>query len=148
MKIDESKLVQVGRKVDKIDIGYSKIAKKINVKVLKTDMWREISDLSGGTESAGAAGAGGVDGNGSENAPPAADFHATETGESQITDNSSYCDGREMSFQGLVNDLAVRQKQKDVSVSFYFICLLHLANEKTLKLEDNGDLNDLIVTKD
>ncbi len=151
LAIDESKLVQVKRKVDKIDIGYSKTAKKINVKVLKTDMWREINDLNGGSTSAG-----NITGNDNDrsthdlnddNAPPAADFHATETGVSQI-DKSSYCNGNEMSFQGLVNDLALGQKQKDVSVSFYFICLLHLANEKTLKLEDNEDMNDLLISKD
>jgi hypothetical protein len=40
----------------------------------------------------------------------------------------------ELSFQELINDIAVEQKQKDVSLSFYFICLLHLANEKVIKL--------------
>ncbi len=34
-----------------------------------------------------------------------------------------------MSFQGLIQDLAANPRQKDVTVSFYFICLLHLANE-------------------
>jgi hypothetical protein len=38
----------------------------------------------------------------------------------------------ELSFQELINDIAVEQKQKDVSLSFYFICLLHLANEKVI----------------
>ncbi len=150
LEIDESKLVQVDRKVEKIDIGYSKVAKKINVKMLKTDIWREISDLHGGSERSDSANKNEV-GNSTgddENAPPAADFHATETSASIVTDKSSYCDGTQMSFQGLVNDLAIRQKQKDVSVSFYFICLLHLANEKTLKLEDNEFMSDLIVTKD
>ncbi len=35
-----------------------------------------------------------------------------------------------LSFQGVVAQLAEEQKQNDVSLSFYFICLLHLANEK------------------
>lgn len=34
-----------------------------------------------------------------------------------------------LSFQGLIQDLATNPRQKDVTVSFYFICLLHLANE-------------------
>ena len=36
----------------------------------------------------------------------------------------------EMSFQDLVSDITRGQKQKDVTLPFYFICLLHLANEK------------------
>lgn len=41
----------------------------------------------------------------------------------------SLCDG-ELSFQDLVSDINVAQKQKDVTFAFYFISLLHLANEK------------------
>ena len=153
LAIDETKLVQVGRKVGKIDIGYSTVAKRINVKQLKIDIWREIAQLAG-VEREGESKAAGSSEHGEEqddvnSAPPAADFHATTcSGEAQITDKSNYCDGKLMSFQGLVNDLAIRQKQKDVSVSFYFICLLHLANEKTLKIEDTTDMNDLIISKD
>jgi len=146
LAIDESKLVHVGRKVGKIDIGYSTVAKRINVKQLKVDIWQEIAQLAGVTRE-GTSEHDKEDS--SENAPPAADFHATQcSGEAQITDKSAYCDGANMSFQGLVNDLAVRQKQKDVSVSFYFICLLHLANEKCLKITDNEDMDDLVVSKD
>lgn len=36
----------------------------------------------------------------------------------------------EMSFQDLVCDITTGQRQKDVTLPFYFICLLHLANEK------------------
>jgi hypothetical protein len=36
----------------------------------------------------------------------------------------------ETSFQDLVCDISSGQRQKDVTLPFYFICLLHLANEK------------------
>ena len=36
----------------------------------------------------------------------------------------------ELSFQNIISDLSITQQQKDVSLPFYFICLLHLANEK------------------
>ena len=36
----------------------------------------------------------------------------------------------ELSFQDLVSEIANGQKQSDVTISYYFICLLHLANEK------------------
>ena len=47
LEIDESKLVQVSRKVEKLNIGYSTVAKKINVKQLKVDIWQELSNLAG-----------------------------------------------------------------------------------------------------
>jgi hypothetical protein len=39
------------------------------------------------------------------------------------------------SFQNMISNLAVNQQNKEgqeVSVSYYFICLLHLANEKVI----------------
>lgn len=36
---------------------------------------------------------------------------------------------------------------RDVSVAYCFICLLHLANEKGLKVEGTADLSDLTVSK-
>ena len=35
-----------------------------------------------------------------------------------------------VSFQDLISDISSQQRQKEVSLPFYFICLLHLANEK------------------
>lgn len=40
----------------------------------------------------------------------------------------------EMSFQDLVADIAVGQKQKDATFAYYFISLLHLANEKVIHI--------------
>lgn len=56
---------------------------------------------------------------------------------------------KEMQFSELVTDIAkmypVEQK-KDLSTSFCFICLLHLANEHSLTIENNEALDDLKVT--
>lgn len=35
-----------------------------------------------------------------------------------------------------------------VTVPFYFICVLHLANEKGLKLEGRDDMRDFSVSSD
>lgn len=49
----------------------------------------------------------------------------------EVNENhSSGPEGKELSFQDVVCDIAQDQTQKDASLSFYFICLLHLANEK------------------
>jgi condensin complex subunit 2 len=37
------------------------------------------------------------------------------------------------------------KKADEISVSFYFICLLHLANERNLKIEGVQDLSDLRI---
>jgi condensin complex subunit 2 len=36
----------------------------------------------------------------------------------------------------------------DISTSFCFICLLHLANEKGLKIEGNRTLDELSIIRD
>lgn len=41
-----------------------------------------------------------------------------------------------------------RQQMQDISTSFGFICLLHLANEKGLVIENVPGWTDLIVRKD
>lgn len=38
----------------------------------------------------------------------------------------------DVSFQELVQDLSINPNQKDISVPYYFICLLHLANENVI----------------
>jgi condensin complex subunit 2 len=53
-----------------------------------------------------------------------------------------------LSFQKLVKNLSVgpeKQPQKDASLSYYFICLLHLANEHQLVIEGQQDLSDLKI---
>jgi hypothetical protein len=37
-----------------------------------------------------------------------------------------------VSFQEMMMDVGENQKQKEATLPFYFICLLHLANEKVL----------------
>lgn len=41
-----------------------------------------------------------------------------------------------------------KQALNDISTSYCFICLLHLANEKGLVIEKQTDLMELTITKD
>lgn len=41
-----------------------------------------------------------------------------------------------------------KQQMSDISTSYGFICLLHLANEKGLVIENVDDWTDLTVRKD
>lgn len=43
---------------------------------------------------------------------------------------------------------ASQEKQTGVTLPFYFICMLHLANEKGLRLEGRRDLSDFSVVSD
>jgi condensin complex subunit 2 len=53
----------------------------------------------------------------------------------------------ERSFQDIINAMPnymPAHTLNDITVSYYFICLLHLANEKNLELQQTG-LNDLTI---
>lgn len=41
-----------------------------------------------------------------------------------------------------------KQAMQDISTSYCFICLLHLANEKGLTIEKQDDLQELSIRKD
>lgn len=45
-------------------------------------------------------------------------------------------------------DVYPKQAMADISTSFCFICLLHLANEKGLSLNNDGGLEELIIQRD
>lgn len=50
-------------------------------------------------------------------------------------------------FTNVLKDIPLSQEQaSSVSVPFCFICLLHLANEKTLELHNSTDLSQLTIT--
>ena len=104
---------------------YATTAKRVNVRRLKQDIW---NNLDQGLLSCRDA----------ANQP--ADSAQTQDSQPQ----------RDMSFHELVKDMSLTNKQKEASLSFYFVCLLHLANEKVLKIENTpkGDFSDLIVSKD
>jgi len=94
-------LVAQPAKVQKIDIGFARYAKRVDVRALKENMWRQLHKVSTAT-----------------NAPPATGALSS-------------------SFQRGITELkqVVPAAALDsVSVSYCFICILHLANEKDLQL--------------
>merc|ERR1719253_2156506 len=114
------------RKVEKINVAYATVAKKVDVRRLKKDLWAELEEKT-------AASAAVTD---DEDAA----VEETKPGDHQgEPPHASFKQTVEMMDQG--------QSQSDVTVSFYFICLLHLANEKGLKLDSAG-LDDFIISLD
>jgi condensin complex subunit 2 len=132
LAINNNNLVQATRKVEKVNIGYATIAKRVNVKKLKTDIWTKIDDecISPSITS--------------ENKNPnEIDINMNTKSSKQTTKQIE-----KLSFKEMVTDISENQEQKEVSLSFYFICLLHLANEKTLTIKGTQGMDDLIISKD
>lgn len=107
------------RKVEKVHVGYATVAKKVDVKRLKKDLWDEVeSHFLSSSDSAG----------GNEDQPASDSVQRA-------------------SFQTIVQDMESSKSQPDASLPFYFICMLHLANEKGLRLESQG-LGDFDIYPD
>ena len=100
------------RKVDKVSVSYATIAKKVDVKRLKRDLWTELEAYFEAHEE-----------------KEEDDFMATP----QKLDPSE-----PLSFQKTVQAMEAAKTQADVTLPFYFICILHLANEKGLRLDSKG----------
>lgn len=126
-------LVAAPDKVERLDIGYATVAKKVDVRKLKSGLW---SHLCGGAEEGEADGV----------EPEAAE-------ESQKPE----CDirkggGIKQNLSEVVHEMPNYVPERaltDVTFPYVFICLLHLANEKTLKIETTDDaLRDIVIARD
>eukprot|EP00986_Skeletonema_menzelii_P009737 scaffold4513_cov133-Skeletonema_menzelii.AAC.2 len=123
------------RKVEKIDINYAQVAKKVDVRRLKKDLWTELEEKTAWIKP--------------EESPE------TTIEEKEEEDDDMYEDPRPkngepqyVSFKETCEKLDNTQGQHGVTVSFYFICCLHLANEKGLKFDSNGSLEDFMISLD
>ena len=111
------------RKVQKIDINYATVAKKVDVRRLKRDLWAELEEKTALI------------------LPESFD----QDMDNQDDIYSKPPETKAVSFKETVDTIELAQSQHDVTVSFYFICCLHLANEKGLKLESTG-LEDFMIS--
>ena len=127
------------RKVEKISISHATIAKKVDVKRLKHDLWSEIETRLHPSED--------LEKNQDEMDQVDGEKESEETDDEEQSGNpakSTPSPEAPLSFYNTVQEMERNKKQADVSLPFYFICLLHTANEKGLYLESQG-LNDLLI---
>lgn len=103
------------RKVQRIHVGYASVAKKVDVKKLKQELWAELESRIWGSK---------VD---------------------TIEDDNEKA--KPLSFQHVLKTLEDKKSQPDVTLPFYFICALHLANEKGFILNSQG-LDDFTIAVD
>ncbi|XP_065601206.1 condensin complex subunit 2 isoform X3 [Cyrtonyx montezumae] len=116
----ELNLIAEPQKVNKIAIQYAKIAKKMDMKRLKQNMW-DLIDIQENT--------------------------AAEIEDVEKQSDASVVTG-EKAFSSITKELIHRLPSvmaENLSVPLAFACLLHLANEKNLKLSGTEDLSDVIV---
>ncbi|GJQ12388.1 hypothetical protein GpartN1_g4179.t1 [Galdieria partita] len=120
--MEELEFVEQPYKVEKVDIPFATMAKNVDIRQLKQDMWRIISEQ--GTFSS----------NESESLQEASSNSTNET---------------LLSLQQMVTKLSEQfseRDRKDITPPYLFICLLHLANEKGLFLKESEDLSDIFIT--
>ncbi|KAF9209822.1 hypothetical protein BGZ49_000543 [Haplosporangium sp. Z 27] len=143
-----SQLVSQPKRVKAAFISFSKTAKKVDVKKLKDNIWKEMTQNSLKRQPAGEEldrnrskkkanlegdedeGKGG-DGDGDEDADEGEDYVKKEQKFTEII--------------GGLGKMYPEQKLRDISVPFCFICLLHLANEKNLSIEGTESLSELMI---
>ncbi|KAL7540662.1 hypothetical protein ACHAXR_010679 [Thalassiosira sp. AJA248-18] len=121
------------RKVEKIDIGYATVAKKVDVRRLKKDLWVELEDKTAWVDP--------------EDFTDKDKEEAEEKQDDIFEEDTPKGEPQFVSFKDTVEKMDMAQSQNDVTVSFYFICCLHLANEKGLKFDSTG-LEDFMISLD
>jgi hypothetical protein len=142
-------LLKAERIIEKIDVHYEKIAKRVDVKKLKKSIWdhleKEEKILTSKQEKELQEERRPEDMIDKENMT-----HETEN-QMQTLSNEfnkaqiSTCTNKPTtSFAHVVENVAVKVPS-NVTVSFYFICMLHLANEKGLELKGQEDLSDFQI---
>lgn len=124
-----TQLVTQSRRMRPEYVQYARVAKKVDVRRLKEEMWKGIGfeDLAISTSSSSAV------------SPPKQQHVVpkTEDGEFKFTD-----------VMNNLRNVYPRQQLDDISTSFCFICLLHLANEKGLVIENTEGFEELNVRRD
>lgn len=117
-------LIEPARRIEKININYARQAKKIDVKKLKSVMWKNLAPPS-------------------ENIENVKPDLVTEDKPSKQQD-FTFAD----LYKVLPNQIS-HNMAENLSVPIAFACLLHLANEHNLELRDAKDLKDIsIITTD
>ncbi|KAK4128787.1 barren [Parathielavia appendiculata] len=139
-------LVTQNRRVRPEYVQYARVAKKVDVRRLKEEIWKGM-----GFE-------GLEDPNNINNNPanrlmtPVSPEKPTATTDSNgNVDGDVNAKGLTLKFTSVMNDLQhvyPKPVMDDISTSFCFICLLHLANEKGLVISKTEGLEELLIRKD
>ncbi|KAI1083251.1 barren [Whalleya microplaca] len=126
-----TQLVTSTRRLRPEYVQYARVAKKVDVRRLKEELWKGMNVFDDAEN----------DGRSRLPTPP------TET---EVTAEKSSKETT-LKFTEVMNDLQSvypKSVMDDISTSFCFICLLHLANEKGLSIENTPELLELDIRRD
>lgn len=183
-------VTQGGRRIRPEYVNYARVAKKVDVRRLKEEMWKGMGDrlIAGSSWATSNQAGGGLatlqeeddedEGFAVPPTPtPAARMHNPNINVTDV-DHDAYADAIVAELEGDedgpkepkqprlrftsvmrgLKNVYPEQKMRDISTSYGFICLLHLANEKGLSLKSaDGDwleeaeeagLQEVFITKD
>lgn len=118
---NKNNLLIGGRKVRPEYVNFSRIAKRVDIKLLKDNLWKGIKEET-------------------------TNVTTTET-ESEVQEDVQ--ESKHKKFGDLVESIGKmysNEEKKDLSTSFCFICLLHLANEHSLTVTSTETFDDLKIT--
>lgn len=118
----QDELILASRRAKPEYVNYAKTATKVNVKLLKDNIWN-IMDMNKPNEN--------------DNTKLGNADNAPEEGQRVFSDL----------VRGL-ETVYLPQQMSEISTSYCFICVLHLANEQGLVLENNNDHSELYIRKD
>lgn len=143
-------LVTQNRRVRPEYVQYARVAKKVDVRRLKEELWKGM-----GLEKLEAVSRALLHSCGSrklthQQDPNRATRIPTPPGDTAEEAGADRHDPT-LKFTDIMNDLQrvyPKPVMDDISTSFCFICLLHLANEKGLVIEKTPELTELTVRKD
>ncbi|GKT97779.1 condensin complex subunit 2 [Fusarium langsethiae] len=115
-------LVTQTRRVRPEYVQYARVAKKVDVRRLKEELWKGMdNDILG------------------------------KQPEPSATPDSDFKQDQPLKFTEVMNNLQTvypKPVMDDISTSYCFICLLHLANEKGLVIENTPGLSELEIRRD
>ncbi|KAF9124632.1 hypothetical protein BGW39_008058 [Mortierella sp. 14UC] len=145
-----SQMVAEPKRVKATSINFSKTAKKVDVKKLKDNIWKEMTQTSLKRQ----AGKDDHDRRRNKKANVEGDAGEDDDDERDVSGEDEDEDGngeyvkKEQRFTDIIGGLSKvypEHKLRDISVPFCFICLLHLANEKDLEIEGSENLAELVI---
>lgn len=110
-------------KIDLATIKYDKVSKQVNVLRLKKTLWSSLQNEMNSVHSSSNSS--------STNQHPSITFSSTISNH-----QNKYIEN---------NKEKINKSLTGVSLPYYFISLLHLANEKNLEIKNNNDFSDLYI---
>ncbi|KAF7596172.1 hypothetical protein BBP40_003071 [Aspergillus hancockii] len=153
-------VTQGGRRARPDYVAYARVAKKVDVRRLKVEMWRGMGERLIASTNFGSS-----QGSQPREQPAETEARAAPTptpmnqNPEQVLEDEMQQENSQLRFTQIMNSLKsvyAPETLRDISTSFGFICLLHLANEQGLMLQNDdgtsalgeGRLEEIFVKKD